>query len=395
MPISDEHNWMPVNYIPDIRQFEPIPLPNSDGQSSTRKVVKAEFIDPNPQNPNAPLRLSIVHQRRKADGTFEDCDHFNLRQLPAGQEVRMKLNSEQTLALQAILDRLFEYCRNNLGMNGAVPTFTLERADEVVRVPQGRQAIIQGLLHGNYSDDFWSELAEISPESANRLSYGRIQELRQLAFDQFGQHINASDWSEPMWQDFFEANEWIFGYGLSYKWLHRIGHTFEQPTTGHTVVGAGRRPDGFTQVAAEIATTVFVEIKKPDTTLLNTTEYRSGIYRPSDELAGGVAQMQATIQDWVGVQHREVFRPTDEDGFDQEKPIYSYQPKGILVVGSLNQFHDGRRHNQNKIRSFELLRRHTTNPEIITFDELLHRAQNIITNTVVSPEPDPVLTQPF
>jgi hypothetical protein len=34
--------------------------------------------------------------------------------------------------------------------------------------------------------------------------------------------------------------------------------------------------------------------------------------------------------------------------------------------------------NKDKLRSFELLRKNTTNPEIITFDELYERARFIV-----------------
>lgn len=71
--------WIKIKFIPDIEEFEPIPLPNKDGQTLTRKIVKATFVNPNPKNPDAPLKINICHQRRKSDGSFEDCEHFDLR----------------------------------------------------------------------------------------------------------------------------------------------------------------------------------------------------------------------------------------------------------------------------------------------------------------------------
>jgi hypothetical protein len=54
------------------------------------------------------------------------------------------------------------------------------------------------------------------------------------------------------------------------------------------------------------------------------------------------------------------------------------QPRGILVVGHTKQFIGS----EDKKRSFELFRRQMHGVEILTFDELLIRAQELIT-----PEP--------
>jgi hypothetical protein len=50
------------------------------------------------------------------------------------------------------------------------------------------------------------------------------------------------------------------------------------------------------------------------------------------------------------------------------------------VIGSLDQFKTQTGINTDQYRSFELLRRHTTRPEIITFDELYERAKFIVAN---------------
>ena len=54
----------------------------------------------------------------------------------------------------------------------------------------------------------------------------------------------------------------------------------------------------------------------------------------------------------------------------KEERIYTYEPRGILVVGHLAQLDHA-----NKRATFELYRRNLLNPEIITYDELLARAK--------------------
>ena len=58
--------------------------------------------------------------------------------------------------------------------------------------------------------------------------------------------------------------------------------------------------------------------------------------------------------------------------------LFNIEPRSCLVVGSLDQFQTPRGINVPKFRSFELYRRHTWRPEIITFDELLQRARFIV-----------------
>jgi hypothetical protein len=50
------------------------------------------------------------------------------------------------------------------------------------------------------------------------------------------------------------------------------------------------------------------------------------------------------------------------------------------VVGSLEQFRTEAGINMEQYRSFELLRRHTIRPEVITFDELYERVKFIVAN---------------
>jgi hypothetical protein len=51
-----------------------------------------------------------------------------------------------------------------------------------------------------------------------------------------------------------------------------------------------------------------------------------------------------------------------------------------LIVGDLSEFQTDVGINENKFRSFELYRRNTARPEILTFDELLERARFIVSD---------------
>jgi hypothetical protein len=69
---------------------------------------------------------------------------------------------------------------------------------------------------------------------------------------------------------------------------------------------------------------------------------------------------------------------TDERGDPTGEEAYNWAPKSFLVIGSLAEFATTNGVNEERFRSFELFRRNTLSPEIITFDELYDRARFIV-----------------
>lgn len=101
----------------------------------------------------------------------------------------------------------------------------------------------------------------------------------------------AEDISESSWQDFFEKNQWIFGYGLSYIFTTGLdGQSLQQTIRGSSLIAPGKIPDGIMKTRAAVSALCLVEIKKSSTQLLKSNEYRSGTWVPSAELSGAVAQ---------------------------------------------------------------------------------------------------------
>jgi len=121
----------------------------------------------------------------------------------------------------------------------------------------------------------------------------------------------------------------------------------------------------------------FVEIKTHKTPLLDSKPYRSGCWAPSKELSRAISQVQGTVSSAIDNLRNKVILEDDE-GSPTGEEVFNYQPKSYLVIGSLDEFEDEHGVNNDKYRSFELYRKNTTNPEIITFDELYERAKYIV-----------------
>lgn len=177
---------------------------------------------------------------------------------------------------------------------------------------------------------------------------------------------------EGPWQSFFEQNKWIFGYGLNYVILK----VQEQPYVGGKQFDrkGGQNPDFLGITSGEVRFTVLVEIKTPDTPLLQgEEEIRNGAWSLSKDFTDALVQTQANIDRW----NREGAR-TDENRDKLEKEgIFTVKPKGILLIGCLAEV----KNDLHKLQTFERFRKSIHDVEIITFDELYERGRFIVDHT--------------
>ncbi len=248
----------------------------------------------------------------------------------------------------------------------------------VLTNPQAR-----ALLQDN--EELFSEVlkSEITKQDVVAVGYRKrqLQAFKRLLedesyFESVKSHKNCS--SEAVWQQYFEKNPWIFGYGLSYIPLAGLtNEKLEQVVHGHTVSEHGKRVDALLRTRGVISSLCFVEIKTHKTELLQKVPYRGGCWAASDELSGGISQVQGSVS-LAAESIRTKLALTDEVGNPTGEEAFNYIPKSFLVIGNLQQFVGDHGINQERYRSFELFRRNTTNPEIITFDELYERARFIV-----------------
>jgi len=243
--------------------------------------------------------------------------------------------------------------------------------DAVLRNEGGKAAILRQLEH-----------AGVTEEDIANLTYRKeqVEIFRRLLTDDgfFESRMRElsvkTDQRERVWQRFFERNRWIFGYGLKFQWLSGVdGQSLEQDLIGGDALeGAGVRMDAVLRSRGRLSSLCFVEIKHHRSDLLKQVgrPYRGEAWLPSEELAGGVAQVQRGV--WKALR-----RPGEEwEEFAGNVPV---QPKSILVIGSLSEFSAPNGHiDKDKYRSFELFRANTHSPEIITFDELFERCRYIV-----------------
>ncbi|WP_430427662.1 Shedu immune nuclease family protein [Parasphingorhabdus sp.] len=191
---------------------------------------------------------------------------------------------------------------------------------------------------------------------------------------------------EAEWQAYFERNPWVFGHGLNYVFLDKVGPKLETRTTGSAHGRPGKTTDGFMRTRAEISQYVLIEIKRDATDLLRQDMYRSGCWAVSHEFSAAVTQTQKTVYEFAHNRFRDTLK--DAKGNETGETVYSVEPRSYLVIGNMTELHG----NDDKIACFELYRSNIRSPEILTFDELFHRARCIVEN--IGGEHKPLVQEP-
>ncbi len=144
---------------------------------------------------------------------------------------------------------------------------------------------------------------------------------------------------------------------------------------GFSVAGPGKRADALLRTSGRIRSLVFAEMGHHETALLGRREYRPGCWAPSSDLVGGVTQIQQTVDRAVrSIGNR--LADLDDEGAETGEATWLIRPRSYLIVGDLDQLRrDSGGVHPAKHQSFELYRRNLYKPEVITFDELLARAE--------------------
>lgn len=261
------------------------------------------------------------------------------------------------------------------------------------------------MLYGEHSDELRRIIAaDAAAEDVIAVAHRRqvLDEFEQLMTDGavFAER-KGDKGPESVWQSFFEVNPWILGIGLSDQLFTAWDETkLERSVRGFDVSGPGKRVDALLQTAGAIRSLVFAEIKHHETPLLGS-EYRTGNWAPSAQLTGGVAQIQGTVH--AAVEHLgSRLQSLSDEGYTLPTEVtYLVRPRSYLIAGRLSEFKNKQgAHHQAKVLSFELYRRNTQEPEILTFDEVLARARWLVaasegrTKQPATDDPSPAPREP-
>lgn len=318
------------------------------------------------------LHVCTVTLIKKEDEHFTPRIHFSVRyrHLPEKFAKTELSSGEDAIFVKASVD--MSECHKNFWdlISFFKSMKELDIPDESFSLMKKDAAQIVNAITKHDKDTVLSVVKLLTSASGVTFSDDDINELlqRKQRLKEF-QHCLAQSAPEHHWQDFLEKNKWIFGYGLNYVILRVQG----QPYVGGKQIDrkGGQNPDFLGITGGEVRFTVLVEIKAPSTPLLDgKAEIRNGAWSLSKDLTDALAQTQANIDRW----NREGSRTDENREALEQVGIYTVKPKGIIVIGSLQQV----KNDLHKLQTFERFRRSISDVEIITFDELCDRARFIV-----------------
>lgn len=345
---------------------------------TTRRVLRHSFA-PNEHDVTARVRVDLFHQRKaKGEEEWKDVDSASLSSLHADEKARFPLHGRETKKLFTTLIELYqragdlENILEEIGM-------AIGDKDSTVSVDKNQREIIQRWIDSG-QQEFFELIEELGPDLLNHRLAMRQHRARLAALETFKDQLawgvskSPGAWSEREWEKFFYENDWIFGHGLAY---HFLNVRQRQPYVGgYGLDGKGGQKSDFLMSTEGLARfVVLVEIKLPSTMLLSEVPGRGGgtssaAYGLHRDLSDAIGQLHTNCHTWKSdiYPKLETVRQLDSEN------TYSYDPKSIIVAGSLAQFDSSPGDRMAKLRSFELHRRGTHHPEVITYDELFERA---------------------
>ncbi len=176
-------------------------------------------------------------------------------------------------------------------------------------------------------------------------------------------HSNKSNSSEQYWQSIFNENPYVLSQ------LFSVPVVFIKDKAYVGGMNIERQDSKFVDYlyANESSNdALLVEIKTPKTKLIGA-KYRKGVHKPSDEIAGSVIQ----VLDY----RRELSRNIKTITSGTDHVIDVFNPRCVVIAGNASKELD----TETKRKSFELFRTNLRDVEIVTFDELFKKAENLAT----------------
>ena len=332
---------------------------------NARKCVEFYFT-PKSDDDNW-VKLKIYYQKKSKSWKWENPQDLSLRKIKVDEVATQDLSRDVT-------KKIFEYLQHLYSLREDwVPQWNnkillLKQAEELISIDKNRKQIIDQLVSQDYWEDVWNELISVNPDLATKLAYSRIIQERKIALDIFCSSLETKKDNESFWQDFFEKNDRIFGYGLDYRFMHIL----DTQTNVWNAKSTDKKWDWEVDYLWRTgAFTVLVEIKTPKTPLLSSAGDRTVNWKVSPKLVDAITQ-------WLWYKNDRISNKK-EYLWGEKYERYQADPKVIIVCWTWDnlQWKDQRETDQ-KVKTFELFRRNLRNIDIITFDELYERADCIV-----------------
>ena len=330
-----------------------------DETSTTRTVVKRAMT---PKG----IRAIVARQKKNNDGDFIDVNEVDFRSIGEDCGVKIDIPTAGLKELAIDLYHLFK-TRKEQGVKFGEHEYIVAEKDSVLIVnDKNNHQVIQQLIEGDYSEEFWKELAESDSDLVTKLSSAKLQENRQKVIQEFRSSLTTKANDEQYWQEFIESNPWIIHLVFSSPIVYLNGETLVggKNTSGRS--GTGGVATDFLCADETSKSFAVVEIKKPSSKLVGASYRGQGteneIFSPHNDLTGAIVQAQKQVK--TAQEHFSSYLAKDYEDLN------FLHPHSVVIIGKYSDLDE-----DIKLKSFNLFRHMVHAMTIITYDELLRRLE--------------------
>jgi hypothetical protein len=331
-----------------------------------RRLIFRPTLVENPNDAAASVRGTFVYQAKRVHDAWVDVEGLRLPSLRAEEWTKLELKSAEVLKLYQALQALYGIMETD-GIQYGVTQFVPTGKDEIL---QQFSAMLQNADSKQLMEAFmeWARQQDLSSlasslknaDSTSLINFDAavtVARLRQFVTEATAL-LASSD--EGAWQGLLMRESWV----ISQIYAEPLVVIKEQAYVGgKSLDNTGGSVVDYLYTNNVSRNALLVEIKTPAAPLLRT--YRGNVMAPSTDLGGGVQQL---------LQARYSF----EEEFRQlvarsSAHLEIVSPHCLLVVGNYSTLTD-----DTERRSFELFRRNARQVDVVTFDELVEKAEQLV-----------------
>lgn len=346
-------------------------------ENTTMRIVYVPEIVDKDENWESSIRGCFIAQRKGKNDLWENIDGVSLSELKNGEWTKFNLSNEEWLNAISYADKLKEMCLKEQDF-GKIKRKQILILDENIDKTELKK-LIDNLSTSSKKQDFIKELitnkeiinALMSDEQnvkqlIGKLNFNNKNEIyNSINLDMLNPKIikdNLDNSDEKFWQNIFKKNPY---------YLSSIAPSILQIICDQAYMGT----KSINNTGASIADFVYkqgidnvciFEIKTPKTTLIEDDKYRTNVYSPSKELISAVVQIKEQKDSFMKNYYGNKVKSAEQGVL-----FSAFDPKCYLILGNASKL------NQPQLKSFNLFRNELRNVEIITYDELAHKIENL------------------
>lgn len=353
-------------------KISPIKLNETD---RIQLIFEPELIESSNQSEMC-LEGTFIYQKKSIHDEVFPTETLSRGSIVNGQVIKLKLSRVEMMALYIGLTSCYDIYKQLGGVPNGFVKFVKEtdQISEVAKLIKSSPELIEilpSIINNEIALDILKHIAndELNinlQEVLSSLDKNEIDKIDQtvsiekLLRIKFEIESNLNNGEEEFWQKLFTENQWIISELISVPITIFSKKAYYGGKNIHNRDG---NLGDFLYKNQLTGNTVIVEIKTPNTKIMGN-KYRNNIYSVTEELTGSINQLLKSKDQLL----KEYF--VLKGNSDEEFNIF--EPKCVLIVGRFDKI------DADQISSFELFRNTIKNVQIITYDELLQKINNLI-----------------